>query len=321
MADRDQPEVAHPAAAAARPPDFDDLVRRARRVRRTTVAGAALAVAAVFGGAAVATQGFDDSAPAPTPPARTGPALPDSPATATPTATTTTTTPTIPTTTASALPSDGACPPTSLPELPRGAGCATLVRGVVDGDANADRIIVYAAPLDASGQALGWHLRIELAAGTVVTRSIAVADRSTNLAVVGAADADGDGRDEVLVLLHRGAATDCVGLFRLAGDRHIARVQTSDGHPFAWSLGATVDAGSGGACTSLSRRPALGTSSYWHGGGKWHWRTTSYRWKDGALVKAAVDHGLTTEGGVASYTRLTCGRVAFDQLVPAPPVL
>lgn len=204
--------------------------------RRALAAGLAAAVLAV------AACGDDDAGPDPTRPTR--------PTTTTTHGTTSSTTgPTSSETTAAPEPTDA---PTSTSEaaagqpgcpdsapVPAGATAVVEELGDVDGDGRADVLRSYLA-----GDR--WTLQVELAAGGSAAVALDVFD-TAGVGLVGGADVDGDGRDEVWAQVGSGASTAILGLATLEGCE-LVQVRTDFGAPAELPVGGSVGAAAGLEC-------------------------------------------------------------------------
>jgi hypothetical protein len=207
-----------------------------------------------------------------------------------------------------AWPAFGPCPPTSIQALPSGSGCASRVVGDFDGDGSADRFVVYAHPLADDGTAKAWHVMLLLATGQVRAADLSMDPGSDNKGVVAAFDANGDGRDEALVLVHQGAADDFSRLFSLR-DTRILQVRDENNRPFEFDVGSVASFGSGGGCRRVDGTTMLVTSGYVERGQTWHWSRTFYRWNGDRglhVSRAYTDDGSTTERAAGRYARFDC---------------
>lgn len=120
-------------------------------------------------------------------------------------------------------PSD--CRGTGRHSLPHDAEKVSTVGADLDGDGDHDRFSVYAVPVamdggDSDGSAdrpFEGRMRAELAAGPVL--DVRVEGWTENAEVVGPADVDGDGRDEVFVNPRDGATAHRLAVVGLEGCR------------------------------------------------------------------------------------------------------
>jgi hypothetical protein len=156
----------------------------------------------------------------------------------------TTAPPTAPTTASTA-------PPTSAPEcaasIPEPASAESSATGDVDGDGQDDTLEVVH---DAEG---GWWLRVTLGSGDVTALALTT-DNVGGAEMIGAADVDGDGKEELFAQTGAGASTATIGLFTLDGCA-IAPI-TFDGAPTQFPVGASVGATSGLQCSNDPEAPA-----------------------------------------------------------------
>jgi len=295
MPDLNQPDIANKAAQAAIAPEFDSLVRRARRRRRTAIIGTGLAVAAVATGVFSVVGATRDTTapvvPAPSTQRVTSPSL---------------TPPTTPTPSKQTVPVSGPCPLTSLRQLPKGSGCASLAHGDFDGDGLRDTLFVYANPLDSEAIAEKWHVRLALASGAVKNSTLPLPRDGSNLEVVGAANPDRNARDDAFIVLHRGASDDFIGIFSVVGER-LTQLRGPDGRPFEIDHGGSVLFGSGLLCPAPHARPELVTTGFgFDHQGAWLWQRTIFSWQGWRLVQVTQEHGTTTARKAEAYRRFDC---------------
>ena len=152
---------------------------------------------------------------------------------------------------ASSLPefsNGGLCDPFPTPDLPRDAGCITTVRGDVDGDGGGDALTVYARTAD-DQLPRSWRLRVQTR-NQVIDRPLDAGTEFSYPRAVGAADVDGDERDEWFVktldLSGHGTAWLQLSLFTLQGG-HISIVEYEN-RPLALRVGGVSRTGEGVAC-------------------------------------------------------------------------
>jgi hypothetical protein len=129
---------------------------------------------------------------------------------------------------------------------PSGATQSMTELADVDGDGSDDELTTYVA-------AGSWHLRVdravELSLGTVGAES---------KRIIGGADVDADGKDEIWVQTGSGASSAILGLFRYR-DCTITSV-TLGGAPAELAVGASVANTSGVECTASRVRTLAGSS-------------------------------------------------------------
>ncbi len=204
--------------------------------------------------------------------------LTTTPATTTAPATTTTTT-TVPATTAAPAPTTTAAPApttTTLPPPPAPCGVFPAIPG--------GALEVHTANLDAIGDGTAddvvtsyfdpattqWQLRLVLPAGS--TSELVVDGVGAGLMkVLGAAQVDGGGADELLAVVGAGAATQNLGAFGATVDGCLFRFAL-DGAPFVAPVGATVTRQDGLTCSPSGL--VLGHAEE-SGGGLWDVSSTS----------------------------------------------
>lgn len=181
----------------------------------------------------LAACGDDDAGPATTTTAASTTSSTAEPAR---TETTSATQPTEPTTSG---PLGPGCPDAA--PVPAGATAVVQESGDVDGDGHPD---VLRSFLDGGR----WSLQVELAAGGSAAVAIDVLD-AAGVGLIGGADVDGDGRDEVWARVGSGASTAILGLAALDGCQ-LVRVDTDLGTPAELPVGGSVGAASGVDCSA-----------------------------------------------------------------------
>lgn len=152
-------------------------------------------------------------------------------------ATTTTAAPAVtagPTTTAAVVPT---CPPVAVPVE---ASEVAEADAEVDGDATADVLRTFLV-----GDV--WHLQVAVAAGGGADLELATVDAG-GVGLIGGADVDGDGRDEIWARVGSGASATILGLVRYDGCA-LARV-TIAGVPAELPVGGSVGSAAGVECRS-----------------------------------------------------------------------
>lgn len=157
---------------------------------------------------------------------------------------TTTTTETTTTSTTDAAPTTATAPTTTTPAcgpvtLADGASEVTEVAGDADGDGSLDRLRTYV-----SGDE--WHLQVELAAGGGA--DLVIPTFGGGVGIVGSADVDGDGAEEVWARTGAGASTTILGLARLV-ECGLVRVTSTTGEPAELPVGGSVGTTSGLECS------------------------------------------------------------------------
>ncbi|CAN5791112.1 hypothetical protein BH18ACT15_BH18ACT15_10980 [soil metagenome] len=146
------------------------------------------------------------------------------------------------------------CPPSKDAALGPGTGCASYTSADLDGDGRAERIAVFAF-LRPDRMPASWSVASESRSLHVV-HPLNVEVATTYPRVLGAADANGDGRAEIFVsvanhLFHSGGFLE-VGVLVLHDER-LVRVR-ANGRPFRFPLGGLTHFGSGALCSK--REPA-----------------------------------------------------------------
>lgn len=211
-------------------------------------------------------------------------------------ATTTTTTTAAPATTApastTATTAGPACPPG---DLAAPSGDPTYVGAEVDGLAGGDTAYAHLADD-------GWHLRIDLGDGGTADELLATAPADA-ARVLGAADLDGDGTDELWVQVGTGAAVTIVGLYDVDGCD--LEPVVADGVPAAFAIGGTVLLLQGLACGE-SDVTHLGATS--EDGVTYATLDLTYELQDGALVRVGDETGTLTadDPALAAYSEFAC---------------
>ena len=155
---------------------------------------------------------------------------------AAPTSTTAPTTTDAPTSSTSQPSAPAACPTVEVPDA---ATDLTEAEGDVDGDGAADGLRSYR-----SGD--GWHLAVDLAAGGGADTAVVTFDE-IGVSVVGGADVDGDGGDEVWARTGAGASATILGLARLV-DCQLVRVTFAGDQPAELPVGGSVGTTTGLHC-------------------------------------------------------------------------
>lgn len=183
-------------------------------------------------------------------------------------------------------------PPTLA--LPAEAICASSTSGNFDGFSKNERLTTYTIR-GSTWATQPWYMRVELGSGRVIT-----ADLSTyypeprQVSVVGAADARGDGRDEVFVVLTRGASTDFIGIFGMSGsDLVLAATSLSQR---AFPIGGSVMHQGMLQCTGTGAAARLIVSGWGSSdtGKTFDWQSTTYRWSGMHLFTVSSRSGTVT---------------------------
>ncbi len=130
-----------------------------------------------------------------------------------------------------------ACPEA---DLPTNTAALSEAGGDVDGDGRADVLSTYLVD-DAE-----WHLHVELARGGGADVALD-AFASEAVTVLGGADVDGDGADEIWARTGAGASATILGLARFANCT-LTQVTFIGGRPAEFAIGGSVGTASGLAC-------------------------------------------------------------------------
>ena len=114
--------------------------------------------------------------------------------------------------------------PSAGPSLPKPSGCETSVTGDFDGDGEEDRATVY-AEVDEDLLPQLWRLRVLMDTGEPIDRPLDAGSRFSYPRVVGRADVQNDGRDELFLKvgdqLYHSGATRVLSMFVLDGDEMV----------------------------------------------------------------------------------------------------
>lgn len=149
---------------------------------------------------------------------------------------------------------DGGPCPLAPPDLglPEGAVCASSVSGTFEEGEPLQVLSAYAFA-DEGGLPVEWHIHVTRDAGDAIDEPVDIGTRFSYPRVLGAADADGDGLDEVFVnaLTHlgHGGQTNEVTMFGVDRGR-IFRVR-ADGVPLLFPVGGVSTFGEGAECRDV----------------------------------------------------------------------
>jgi hypothetical protein len=161
-----------------------------------------------------------------------------------------------PTSTSEAGPSTSAalpCPATV--SVPGDASAVTEATGDVDGDGADDVLRTFL-------QGDRWILQVEVAAGGGAELELGPSDQG-GMGLVGAADVDGDRRDETWVRVGSGASTVILGLVGFV-DCALVRVALDRGQPVELPVGGSVGATAGIECRAEDVDADLTTFAAFH---------------------------------------------------------
>jgi hypothetical protein len=240
---------------------------------RRTIAALALTAAALVG---ACSDGDDDSAAS----------------TTTAEATTTTTEATTTTTQAPA------CPAVSVPG---GAQEVTELDGDADGDGTDDELRTYRVGEEE------WHLQVELAADGGA--DLVLPSFGGGVGLIGGADVDGDGQDEVWARTGSGASATIVGLAKLV-DCALVRVTFPTGELAELPIGGSVGTTSGVACGDAVLTAYTATFTE---GSTYEVAATTYGLEGTALLERGTDTTTVdaTDPEFIRYTSFSCGDLSL----------
>lgn len=188
-----------------------------------------------------------------------------------------------------------ACDPLALPD---GAANITDAAGDVDGDGAQDVLRSYRLGVD------DWHLRAELAAGGAEELAVPTFGDGA-IVVLGGADVDGDGGDEVWAQTGSGASATIVGLARFTNCT-LERVTFVGGDPAEFPVGGSVGNAAGLGCEAHID-PASDLTAYTAtntGEVSYEVTATDYALKGSVLVQGASEVSTATMGDEA-FARAT----------------
>jgi hypothetical protein len=112
--------------------------------------------------------------------------------------------------------------------------------GDFDGDGNPDELLTYQVGPD------DWRVRVVFSDGGGADSSVGDAMDFAPPRPIGGLDLDGDGSQEAFLTVGAGASTIQIGIFEVSAC--VATRVTANGVPAAFSVGASVGAGSGLVC-------------------------------------------------------------------------
>jgi hypothetical protein len=138
-------------------------------------------------------------------------------------------------------------PPTSAADCvgtAEGATAESSATGDVDGDGSGDTLEVLH---DGAGT---WYLQMTLGSGGSSYTELPTAGGAGGKEMIGAADIDEDGKEEIFVQTGSGASAAVIGVFTVEGGCDIAAV-TLDGAPAEFAVGASVGNTSGLQCSNV----------------------------------------------------------------------
>ncbi|MEO7429298.1 MAG: hypothetical protein ABIY48_07930 [Acidimicrobiales bacterium] len=186
--------------------------------------------------------------------------------------------------------------------VPAGATDTNEATGDVDGDRRRDTLRSYRVG------AAEWHLQVSLVAGGGADVVVTTYPDDT-VAVLGGADVDGDGADEVWARTGSGASATILGLARF---EHCAltRVTFGGGGAAELPVGGSVGTASGLACQA-HLDPTADLSAYTAtntGDDRYEVRSVEYALEGTALVQTGTETTTATAGDAAfgRATSFTC---------------
>ncbi|MGH9086467.1 MAG: hypothetical protein ACRDYW_13545 [Acidimicrobiales bacterium] len=194
------------------------------------------------------------------------------------------------------------CQPARLPDdasdLEEGAGD-------VDGDGRVDELRSYRT-------ADGWHVQVELASGGGADLSAGLTDAG-GFGVIGGADVDGDGADEVWARTGAGASAVIVGLARLDGCS-LTRVALESGEAADFPAGGSVGTAAGLECAATDPSAHVTTYTASNTGDTTYTVEVVEHRLDGNVLREVARRTETTEVGDDLFARATafrCGDLAL----------
>lgn len=198
------------------------------------------------------------------------------------------------------------CPEAADPRVPRGSGCLAGIGADLDGDGVRDAFLLFAA-LGGGGRPLAWRAKAVTASAGAVQESAVETPSAEAIYpwLAMAADADGDGRDEVFVGVDHGASTEFLELFAVVGTG-IVRVEESGGGAMRIALGGSATHGNGVECRDADgdgRPELLLLGAVTSDARRYDWQEQVYRWNGKTVARAETRRG-TFEATDASHPRV-----------------
>lgn len=132
-----------------------------------------------------------------------------------------------------------ACPEDPIPD---GSTSLSETEADVDGDGDPDTVSSHLVDDEV------WHLQVALTAGGSANLALSVLG-SESVAVLGGADVDGDGPEEIWATTGAGASATIIGLARFA-DCSLTQVTFEAGTPAEFPIGGSVGTASGLECAA-----------------------------------------------------------------------
>ena len=191
------------------------------------------------------------------------------------------------------------CEPLGAPDP--SIGEVTEAASDVDGDGGDDQIRSHPTGAEA------WHLEVELARGGGAVLDIV--GFGGPVGVIGGADVDGDGADEVWARTGAGASATIVGLFRLDGC-DLQQVTVPTGELANLPVGGSVGTSSGVECTD-DGEVLTHTASYVGDGSEDRYEVTTVAYELDGTRLVEGDQTTTEVAGddpeLLRFTSFTCG--------------
>ncbi len=218
------------------------------------------------------------------------------------------------------------CPRASAPKVPAGTGCLTSVTGHLEGGTAVDRVVVF-ADLDAQRMPDAWWVEAILAHSVAGPEPLPVATSVGGTSrlyarAVGAADANGDGRDEAFVALtgdlYHAAAQPIDAIFALHLGRLVA--VTEEGRLFTFRTNGISRFGQGLVCRRSNGRPILTLGRIEQLSPGWVWTEHDLEWNGLTLTPIPGSQDRTgviplsvplNDPRVFHYYELICGRLVI----------
>lgn len=189
--------------------------------------------------------------------------------------------------------------------VPRDASDVEEGAGDVDGDGQADELRSYQT-------SDGWHLHVALTSGGAADLATGVTDTAT-FGVLGGADVDRDGADEVWARTGAGASAVIVGLARLDGCS-LTRVAFGSGDAAEFPAGGSVGTAAGLDCAASDPTAHLTSYTATNTSDSTYDVTIVEHRLDGNVLREISRRTETTEVGSDLFARATafrCGDLAI----------